>query len=61
MESVDGFRTAVTLCRVRIAQEADQQIAQLLSLGQRLEPSTLRLFDDHEPSTASADTWLRVH
>ena len=42
MNSLDSFRTAVGLHRVRIAQEADQHIAQLLSLDQhtqRAEPS----------------------
>ena len=53
MESVDGFRTAVALHRVRIAQEADQQIAQLLSLGQRLEPSP--------PCASTAMTTNRQH
>ena len=53
MESVDGFRTAIALHRVRIAQEADQQIAQLLSLGQRLEPSP--------PCASTAMTTNRRH
>ena len=42
MDSLDSFRTAVGLHRVRIAQEADQHIAQFLSLDQhtqRAEPS----------------------
>lgn len=42
MDSLDSFRTAVGLHRVRIAQEADQHLAQFLSLdqhAQRAEPS----------------------
>ena len=42
MDSLDSFRTAVGLHRVRIAQEADEHLAQFLSLDlhtQRAEPS----------------------
>ena len=58
MDSVDGFRTAVALHRVRIAQEADQHIARVLSLGQRMEPPPPCVASRREPvMDAAAIRW----
>ena len=58
MDSLDSFRTAVGLHRVRIAQEADQHIAQFLSLDQhtqRAEPTQ----PCARPATAVKEQHLR--
>ena len=55
---MESFLTAVALHRVRIAQEADQHIAQFLSLGQRMEPPPPCVASRREPvMDAAAIRW----
>ena len=58
MDSLDNFRTVVGLHRVRIAQEADQHIAQFLSLDQHTQRAE-RSLSCTRPATAAQQQHLR--
>ena len=58
MDSLDNFRTAVGLHHVRIAQEADQHIAQFLSLDQHTQRAE-RSLSCTRPATAAQQQHLR--
>ena len=58
MDSLDNFSTVVGLHRVRIAQEADQHIAQFLSLDQHTQRAE-RSLSCTRPATAAQQQHLR--